>query len=214
MSTGSDPREAGNLDPVASARLSAFVEVEIEASRTTPRVLRNNSVCPDSYVQRTGLVCDPVGDAETQFPALCAADHFRAVAGCSEAHQAQPTANWALVAENLFLRKQLALYLERKVKPRRASDARLTLVFLSRLFAWRQALTIVERHMRRILQEWVTHYNRGRPHASLGPGIPERSEGIPAPRSSSHPIPCGHRVVGSSVLGGLHHEYRLEKIAA
>ena len=26
----------------------------------------------------------------------------------------------ALVAENLFLRKQLALYLERKVKPRRA----------------------------------------------------------------------------------------------
>ena len=31
--------------------------------------------------------------------------------------------NRALVAENLFLRKQLALYLERKVKPRRASDA-------------------------------------------------------------------------------------------
>jgi putative transposase len=51
----------------------------------------------------------------------------------------------ALVAENLFLRKQLALYLERKVKPRRASDAtRLPLVFLSRLFGWRQALTIVK----------------------------------------------------------------------
>ena len=34
----------------------------------------------------------------------------------------------ALAAENLFLRKQLALYLERKVKARRASDAsRLTL---------------------------------------------------------------------------------------
>jgi predicted signal transduction protein with EAL and GGDEF domain len=29
----------------------------------------------------------------------------------------------AVAAENLFLRKQLALYLERKVKPRRASDA-------------------------------------------------------------------------------------------
>jgi putative transposase len=40
--------------------------------------------------------------------------------------------NSALAAENLFLRKQLALYLERKVKPRRASDAtRLTLVLLS-----------------------------------------------------------------------------------
>ena len=50
----------------------------------------------------------------------------------------------ALVAENLFLRKQLALYLERKVKPRRAeAAAKLTLVLLSRLFAWREALTVV-----------------------------------------------------------------------
>jgi hypothetical protein len=29
-----------------------------------------------------------------------------------------------------------------------------------------------EKHLRRILREWVTHYHRGRPHASLGPGIP------------------------------------------
>ena len=29
-----------------------------------------------------------------------------------------------LAAENLFLKKQLALYLERQVKPRRADDAR------------------------------------------------------------------------------------------
>jgi transposase InsO family protein len=51
----------------------------------------------------------------------------------------------ALAAENLFLRKQLALHLERKVKPRRARDAtRFTLVLLSRLFAWREALTIVK----------------------------------------------------------------------
>ena len=39
-----------------------------------------------------------------------------------------------LAAENLFLRKQLALYLERQVKPRRADDAtRIALVALSRL---------------------------------------------------------------------------------
>ena len=51
----------------------------------------------------------------------------------------------ALKAENIFLRKQLALYLERKVKPRRANRAtRLTLVLLSRLFAWKNALTIVK----------------------------------------------------------------------
>jgi transposase InsO family protein len=28
-----------------------------------------------------------------------------------------------------------------------------------------------ERHLHAILREWVRHYNRGWPHASLGPGI-------------------------------------------
>ena len=50
-----------------------------------------------------------------------------------------------LAAENLFLRKQLALYQERHVKPRRATNAtRLTLTWLARWFAWRQALVIVQ----------------------------------------------------------------------
>ena len=45
--------------------------------------------------------------------------------------------NSALAAKNLFLRKQLAPYLERQVTPRRACDAtRLTLVLLSRRSAW------------------------------------------------------------------------------
>jgi putative transposase len=51
----------------------------------------------------------------------------------------------ALAAENLFLRKRLALYRKQQVKPRRASDPlRLTLVLLARCFAWRQALTVVQ----------------------------------------------------------------------
>jgi hypothetical protein len=38
-----------------------------------------------------------------------------------------------LAAENLFLRKQLALYLERRVKPRRADDAtRITVLLRKR----------------------------------------------------------------------------------
>jgi putative transposase len=50
-----------------------------------------------------------------------------------------------LAAENLLLRKQLALYLERQVKPRRADDAtRITLVALSRFVEWRRLLTIVK----------------------------------------------------------------------
>jgi putative transposase len=50
----------------------------------------------------------------------------------------------SLAAENLFLRKQLAFYQERKVKPRRADNpTRLTLVLLSRWFDWRNALVVV-----------------------------------------------------------------------
>src|SRR3954463_14825443 len=48
-------------------------------------------------------------------------------------------------AENLFLRKQLALYQERRAKPRRADDAtRIILAGLSRFLDWRQLLVIVK----------------------------------------------------------------------
>ena len=51
----------------------------------------------------------------------------------------------ALAAENLFLRKQLALFRERKVKPRRADDpTRWTMATLSRIFPWRDALVNVK----------------------------------------------------------------------
>jgi putative transposase len=50
-----------------------------------------------------------------------------------------------LAAENLLLKKQLALYLERQVKPRRADHAtRMVLVALSRFVDWRRLLTIVK----------------------------------------------------------------------
>src|SRR6516165_2899582 len=50
-----------------------------------------------------------------------------------------------LAAENLFLRKQLALYVERQVKPRRADDAtRFVLVTLSRLVDWQRLLIVVK----------------------------------------------------------------------
>jgi putative transposase len=50
-----------------------------------------------------------------------------------------------VAAENLFLRKQLALYQERWIKSRRADDAtRITLVVLSQLIDWRVVLTIVK----------------------------------------------------------------------
>jgi hypothetical protein len=49
-----------------------------------------------------------------------------------------------LAAENLFLRKQLACYLERQVRPRRTDNAsRIALVLLSHFVDWRELLTIV-----------------------------------------------------------------------
>ena len=44
-----------------------------------------------------------------------------------------------------------------------------------------------ERHLRRILKQWVAHYNRGRPHASLGPGIHRRSR--PEPEAGCVDLP-------------------------
>ena len=51
---------------------------------------------------------------------------------------------WSLEAENLVLRRQLALYKERGVKPRRIDAAtRVSLAFLSRLCDWRSCLMVV-----------------------------------------------------------------------
>ena len=240
----------------------------------------------------------------------------------------------ALSAEVLFLRKQLAFYEEREVQPRRLNDsARLSLVFWSRLFDWKNALVIVKpgtligwhrkgfklfwkwksrvgrprlpenirklilrmalanptwgqarvadelsvklgiyvsprtvraywpaqpgpRGARTCSQHWKTFvrnhaqaivacdffvvvtarfrilyvfllmevgtrrilHNQGRPHSSLGPGIPESSEGtlsaVCLGTRRQNFSATGRHVVSRSILGGLHHEYRWERIAA
>ena len=59
-----------------------------------------------------------------------------------------------LVAENLFLRKQLAFYREHKIRPQPLTDAaRLSLVLWSRLFHWKRALMIVKPEARRLASE-------------------------------------------------------------
>jgi len=75
-------------------------------------------------------------------------------------------------------------------------------------------IPLSEAHLRRILREWAAHYNRGRPHSSLGSGLPEPPPGLPAPPIAGHGLPSDARVVARPILGGLHHEYGLEKIAA
>ncbi len=162
------------------------------------------------------------------------------------------------MAENRFLRKQLVLYLEHKVQPRRANDAtRLTLVLLSRLFAWRQALAIVQPdtlirwHRKGFRLFWrLKSRPRGRPRLPihLRDMIGEMAVNNPtwgeeriaaelllklgirvSPRTIRRSMPENTgsgpgvssqrwmtfvRNHAQAILGGLHHEYRLERVAA
>ena len=70
------------------------------------------------------------------------------------------------------------------------------------------------RHLQTTIRDWTMHYNRGRPHSSLGPGLPEpMSDQVPS-NDHRHRLPLGYRIAKRSVLGGLHHEYGLVKEAA
>jgi len=72
-------------------------------------------------------------------------------------------------------------------------------------------IPLSESHLRSILKSWVGHYNHGRPHRALGPGLPDPPSAVAqlAGQLSRHRI--GEHLVAhlQSVLGGLHHEYSL-----
>jgi putative transposase len=71
-----------------------------------------------------------------------------------------------------------------------------------------------EDHLRRILKFWIVHYNSSRPHSSLGPGFPDPSIQKVEVQIKRHCIPKDCRIVAIPILSGLHHEYKLERIAA
>jgi transposase InsO family protein len=76
-------------------------------------------------------------------------------------------------------------------------------------------IPLTENHLGRLLHTWVRHYNTGRPHMALGPGIPQPLPPLPVPRQTHrHRLPAHVYVEAHPILGGLHHEYRLEQRAA
>ena len=77
-------------------------------------------------------------------------------------------------------------------------------------------IPLSEGHLKAILRCWVTHYNQGRPHSALGPGVPgPPREVAKVPKSESrHHLAAGVLVRVQSVLGGLHHEYSLQSALA
>jgi transposase InsO family protein len=63
-------------------------------------------------------------------------------------------------------------------------------------------LVLSERQLHRVLTEFVTYFNRSRPHQGIG-------QKSPTPADAAAPRPRGtQRIVAVPVLGGLHHDYR------
>src|SRR5208282_1754442 len=89
---------------------------------------------------------------------------------------------WSLEAENLVLRRQLGLFKERGVKPRRIDTAtRVSVALLSRLCDWRFCVMVVR-------PETVVRWHRAGWTAvalQVAPGPPARSVGT-APIDSTH----------------------------
>jgi len=68
-------------------------------------------------------------------------------------------------------------------------------------------LIMSERHLHRVIKEYVQYYNSARPHQGIGQAMPERAG------SSMQETPPGDygsegRQVSLPILGGLHHDYR------
>ena len=66
-------------------------------------------------------------------------------------------------------------------------------------------LILSERHLGRILAEYVSHFNRGRPHQGIDQRTPLSADRLVPPRRSR----VAADVITVPVLGGLHHDYRL-----
>jgi putative transposase len=72
-----------------------------------------------------------------------------------------------------------------------------------------------DRHLYHLVKEWVDYYNEGRPHMSLGPGIPHPPSSLPASlQEHRHRLAANQYVVNQPILSGVCHAYRLEKKAA
>ena len=73
-------------------------------------------------------------------------------------------------------------------------------------------IPLSEAHLRQTLKAWAMHYNRGRPHSALGPGVPDLPVRSIVPLSPSrHRLDDFHSVHAKAILGGLHHEYSLAR---
>ena len=70
-------------------------------------------------------------------------------------------------------------------------------------------IPLSESHLRATPRSWSQHYNRGRPHMALGPGVPDPPIAPIARPITRHRRGEPYGVRADPILGGLHHEYTL-----
>jgi putative transposase len=76
-------------------------------------------------------------------------------------------------------------------------------------------IPLTEEHLRNTLMSWLPHYNRGRPHSSLVPGIPDPTPAFPVQlQRHRHRLDQSTQIVARPILNGLHHEYSFMARAA
>lgn len=71
-------------------------------------------------------------------------------------------------------------------------------------------LILGERHLHRVVKEYVEYHNSARPHQGIGQAIPDGA-GSPVQLVQEGPPDsdrAGRKVINFPVLGGLHHDYR------
>ena len=65
-------------------------------------------------------------------------------------------------------------------------------------------LIVHEHHLRRMLTEYLLHYNTARPHRALGQLAPAQAHTRPPQINLAE-----HRIRRKQILGGLTHEYQI-----
>jgi putative transposase len=75
-------------------------------------------------------------------------------------------------------------------------------------------IPLSEGHLRKTLVSWMAHYNQGRPHSSLGPGVPGPHAAFPLLQRHRHRFNRPVSIVARPVLNGIHHEYGVVARAA
>jgi putative transposase len=69
-------------------------------------------------------------------------------------------------------------------------------------------LIVSERHLHRVVKEYVWYYNSARPHQGIGQAMPNGARLLLRLQGAPRVTEANSKIISIPVLGGLHHDYR------